>query len=343
VSGRLSGLVAVVNGAGRGIGRAIAVEFAREGSSVVVNDIGAVQDGGRDPARAFRVVDEIRAQGGEAIADIGDIGDADQAASMINKAVATYGKLDILVNCAGIGHIGTVVDTEPEDFDAIMRVHVRGYFNTTRVAAQHWVERGEYGRLINFVSMAAVVSHPSLFAYSTAKSAIVGMTRSCANALVSYGVTANCIRPNAATGMTDAMTPEGRELFRRSRGAASDSAIGTLTDPAHVAPMVVYLASRSAAHVSGRFVEARGGFYALWEEPRREQAFEGDFLADPDGVYTGIGKMLSGISVRDLKMPMPPLSSIPGWKTRYGSRVPTWDFAGFDETSAKITPSCRQQ
>jgi NAD(P)-dependent dehydrogenase (short-subunit alcohol dehydrogenase family) len=332
VSGRLSGLAAVVNGAGRGIGRAIALEFAREGSCVVVNDIGAVQDGSRDPARASRVVAEIRAQGGDAIADTGDIGDADQAAAMVNKAIATYGKLDILVNCAGNGHMGTVVDTEPEDFDAIMRVHVRGYFNTTRVAAQHWVERGEYGRLINFVSMAAVVSHPSLFAYSTAKSAIVGMTRSCANALVSYGVTANCIRPNAATGMSDAMTPEGQELFRRSGQSASDSAVGTLADPAHVAPMAVFLASPSAAHVSGRFVEARGGFYALWEEPKRERTFEGDFLADPADVYTGIGEMLSGMSLHDLRMPLPPLSRIPDWKTRYGVRVPTWDFADTDGT-----------
>ncbi len=175
--------------------------------------------------------------------------------------------------------------------------------------------------------MAAVVSHPSLFAYSTAKSAIVGMIRSCANALVSYGVTANCIRPNAATGMSDAQTPEGQDLFRRTGRAASDSAIGTLDDPAHIAPMVVYLASPAAAHVSGRFVEARGGHWALWEEPRPESTFECDFLANPEGVYAGIGDMLSGLSLRDLKMPLPPLSEIPDWKTRYGVRVPTWDFA----------------
>ena len=327
--GRLDGLVAVVNGAGRGIGRAVAREFAQQGARLIVNDVGLNADGSRDPERAQLVADEIVAAGGEAVADVGDIAEPDQAKAMIGAALERFGKLDILVNAAGNVHLGTIVDTTDDEFDSIMRVHVRGYFNTTRLAARHWVERGEYGRLINFVSMAAIVSHPSLFAYATAKSAIVGLTRSCANALVSYRVTANCIRPNAASGMSDALSPAAREHRERTGQLASDAAVGTTSDPAHIAPMVTYLASPDAAHVTGRLVEARGGHYALWYEPAPERIFNGDFLADPDGVYDGLHKMFAGLSPRDLRMPMPPLSQLGDWKKKYGTNVPAWDFDGF--------------
>jgi NAD(P)-dependent dehydrogenase (short-subunit alcohol dehydrogenase family) len=323
----LDGLSAVVNGGGRGIGQAVALEFARQGASVVVNDLGANADGSRDPSRAQRVVDQVRAEGGEATANSGDIADPSDAEAMIGTAIEEYGKLDILVNAAGNVYLGTIVDTTPEEFDSIMRVHVRGYFNTSRLAAQHWVERAEYGRLINFVSMAAQVSFPSLFAYSTAKSAIVGMTRSTANALVSYNVTANCIRPSASTGMSDFLSPV-EDPSRPSRRIYSENAPGTAADPAHIAPMVAYLASPAAAHVSGRFLEARGGHYALWTEPVRERTFDGEFLEDPDGVYDGIHEMLAGLSLRDLKMPMPPFAELGDWKKKYGTMVPAWDFAG---------------
>src|SRR5262249_6166340 len=144
-----------------------------------------------------------RSEGGEAVADAGDVTSWEDAESLIQRAIDRWGKLDILVNVAGIVRLGTPVDTAPEDFDAVIRVHLRGFFNTTHFAAKHWVARREYGRLINFASGASLISQPTLLAYSTAKTGVVGFTRSCANSLVSYGVTANCIRPSAATAMMD--------------------------------------------------------------------------------------------------------------------------------------------
>jgi NAD(P)-dependent dehydrogenase (short-subunit alcohol dehydrogenase family) len=324
VGGRLEGLVALVNGAGRGLGKASAVGLAREGARVVVNDLGTGPHGdGSDPSRAESVAREIRAQGGEAIADAGDITQLEDAERSVAAAIETYGKLDILVNCAGIIRLGTVVDTSPEDFDDVIRVHLRGYFNTTCFAARHWVARKEYGRLINFASGASLISQPTLLAYSTAKAGVLGLTRSCANALVAYNVTANCIRPTAATVMSD--------LARRVPGdhgpAPSEVASGTLRDPSHVVPLVVFLASPMAGHVSGRLLEGRGSRYVLWSEPTEERVLEKNFLEDPEAVYRGLAdEVAAGLSLKDLKMPMAPFSQIGDWADRYGFMVPRWDF-----------------
>jgi 3-oxoacyl-[acyl-carrier protein] reductase len=246
---------------------------------------------------------------------------------MTDQAISTYGQLDILVNAAGNLRLGTIVDTTPEDFDAIIRVHLRGYYNTSHFAARHWVERGEYGRLINFISMAALVSYPSLLAYSSAKAGIVGLTRSSANALVSYNVTANCVRPSASTGMSDTDDPASRLLYERSGKLASEQAVGTLADPEHMVPLIVYLASPAAGHISGRLFEGRGGHYALWSEPAPERILNCDFLSDPQQTYDGLEKELgAGLTLQDLKAPMPPLDELGDWKTKYGTLVPTWDF-----------------
>jgi NAD(P)-dependent dehydrogenase (short-subunit alcohol dehydrogenase family) len=324
VAGRLEGLVAVVNGGGGGLGRATALGLAREGARVVVNDLGSLATGGgRDPERAKLVADQIVAEGGKAIADGGDISDWADAEAMIDQAIDTYGKLDILVNCAGIIRFGTPVDTSPEDFDAILNVHLRGYFNTTHFAAKHWVARKQYGRLINYASGASLISQPTLLAYSTAKSGVLGFTRSCANALVAYNVTANCIRPDAATRMHDV---SGSAAQRRGP-SASEKASGTIGDPAHVVPLVVFLASPEASHVSGRLFEARGNRYVLWTEPSEEKVMEKNFLDDPAGVYEGLADTLcDGLSLRNLKMPMAPFEEIGDWKNDYGVLVPKWDF-----------------
>jgi NAD(P)-dependent dehydrogenase (short-subunit alcohol dehydrogenase family) len=324
VAGRLEGLVAVVNGGGGGLGRATALGLAREGARVVVNDVGSLATGGgRDPQRAKLVADQIVAEGGKAVADGGDISDWADAEAMINKAIETYGKLDILINCAGIIRFGTAVDTSPEDFDAILHVHLRGYFNTTHFAARHWVDRNEYGRLINYASGASLVSQPTLLAYSTAKSGVLGFTRSCANALVSYNVTANCVRPDAATRMHDVSGSAAQQQGAR----ASEHAEGTTGDPIHVVPLIVFLASPEAGHVSGRLFEARGNKYVLWSEPSQEKVMEKNFLTDPAGVYEGLASTVcDGLSLRDLKMPMAPFEQIGDWKNDYGVLVPAWDF-----------------
>lgn len=318
---RLEGLVAVVNGAGQGLGRATAMGLAREGASVVVNDLGTSPQGeGRRSDRAEAVAEQIRAEGGHAVADSGDISDVSEAEQLIDTAIETFGKLDILVNCAGILRLGTVFDADPEDFDAVLRVHLRGYFNTSHFAAKHWVKRAEYGRLINFASGSSTLSHPTLVAYSTAKAGVVGLTRSCANALVAYGVTANCIRPQAATPMADFAKPESQ----RAGVPASVDAKGTNSDPAHVVPLVVFLASPASGHVSGRFIEGRANSYAVWSEPEPETHFSLNYLTDPDGVYEGLQQMTAALQLEDLKMPMAPVDD--DWKTTFGIVAPRWDF-----------------
>jgi NAD(P)-dependent dehydrogenase (short-subunit alcohol dehydrogenase family) len=328
-SGRLRGLVALVNGAATGLGRATAVELAREGAHVVVSGIGTLDAGGeRDLERAQKVVDQIVSEGGEAIPDGGDISDWAEAEAMVAKAIDRWGKLDIVVNAGGISRIGTPWDTTPEDFDDIVRVHLRGYFNVTHFAAKHWVERREYGRLINFVSGASLISQPTVLAYATAKTGLVGFTRSCANALVSYNVTANCIRPWASTPMMDANSPEARRILEETGRPMSELAIGTDLDPAHVTPLIVFLASPAGGHISGRLLEARGGKYVLWSEPHEERVLEANFLDDPEAVYAGLESTIgAGLSLRDLKMPMPPLETLGDWRTNYGTLVPVWDFA----------------
>jgi NAD(P)-dependent dehydrogenase (short-subunit alcohol dehydrogenase family) len=320
-------LTAVVTGGGGALGSAIARAVAREGAAVVVNDLGTASSGeGADPSRAVALAEDICAAGGTAYADTGDVTDDQDAERLIRQAVERLGKVDILINAVGILRLGTAVDTERADFDEVLRVNLTGVFNTTRFAAQHWVARGDYGRLINFASGASITSQPALLAYSTSKTGIIGFTRSCANAFASYNVTANCIRPSAASPMMDATSPEAWKLYEKTGKLQSQTAMGTPLDPDHVTPLVVFLASKKAAHVSGRLFEGRGGHYALWTEPEEERSIDRDFLQDPEGVYAELERMTEDLSLRDLKMPLPPLDSLGDWKRTYGTRTPLWDF-----------------
>ena len=287
-----------------------------------MNDLGTSPFGeGRRGDRAEAVVEQIVAEGGQAVADSGDISDWSDAERLIDTAIETYGKLDILVNCAGILRFGTIFDSSPEDFDAVLRVHLRGYFNTSHFASKHWVKRTEYGRLINFASGSSLLSHPTLVAYSTAKAGVVGLTRSCANALVAYGVTANCVRPQAATPMADAAKPESR----RAGVPASRDAEGTNSDPVHVVPLIVFLASPASAHISGRFIEGRANSYVVWSEPAPEKQFTANFLTDPESIFEGLERITSGLQLEDLKMPMAPVDSLGDWRATYGIVAPRWE------------------
>ncbi len=253
----LAGKVAIVTGAGRGIGRALARGLAAQGAHVVVNN--------RSDEAGRTVVAEITSDGGSAVFHQGDVGTTADAEGVVELALDTWGRLDILVNNAGQTIAGTIADATDEDFDDIVRVHLRGTFNTSRAAARHWVERREYGRLINMVSRGGIDGVPSHVAYAAAKAGIIGLTRSAASALVAYGVTCNCVAPTAATRMLDGMGI-AREHFERTGRWPSEVAEGTEMDPAHVAPLVIYLASEAAANISGRIFGARGLTYTLYNE-----------------------------------------------------------------------------
>src|SRR5215475_2721960 len=260
--GRLDGRVAIVTGAGRGIGRSVATLLAREGASVVVNDLGSEVDGsGSDAGPAGRVVDEIAAEGGKAIANGADVADHRAAESMIGSAIEQFGRLDVLVNVAGILRDRMVFNMTEQEWDDVIRVHLRGTFNTTKFAAAHWRsirDAQAQNRIINFTSVSGLHGAPGQPNYAAAKMGIVGLTYSCANALGRYGVTANAISPGAATRMTESV-PTDR---RRVRTATEDE-----RSPDNVAPVVAYLAGVESDWLTGRVIGASGYDVSLFNNP----------------------------------------------------------------------------
>jgi 3-oxoacyl-[acyl-carrier protein] reductase len=205
----LDGKVAVVTGAAHGLGRIHALGLAAEGAKVVVNDLGATVDGmGTDESAAQGVVDEIKAAGGDAVAHFGDVADWDAAQSMIRKAVDTFGDLNILINNAGFTRDATLFTMTEEQFDSVVRVHLKGHFCPMKFAASYWREKSKaeggpvFGRVLSTASesyLFGAVGQPN---YSAAKAGIVSMTMGAAQLLLKYGVTANVILPRARTRMT---------------------------------------------------------------------------------------------------------------------------------------------
>ena len=264
--GHLDGKSALVTGAGRGIGRAVAMLLAEEGAGVVVNDLGTGLDGqGEDTALAQQVVDEIKAKGGSAVANTQSITDYDAAGEMIETAVNEFGKIDIVVNVAGILRDRMIFNMTEEEYDAVAAVHLDGTFNTVRHASSRMREQ-KSGRIINFSSVSAWGS-PGQANYAAAKYGILGFTAVLANSLNRYNVTSNAILPYATTRMIDS-TPRGQQ-FRDEHGKLpSEAAEGTEGDPGNVAPMVAYLATDAAHVVNGHFFGVRGhsiSLYSHWE------------------------------------------------------------------------------
>ncbi|GIW13300.1 MAG: short-chain dehydrogenase [Tepidiforma sp.] len=248
MAGRLEGKTAIITGAGRGIGREVALLFAREGCRVLVNDLGtSVAGEGADAAPAAQTAAEIRAAGGEAVPHFGDVSEMDAAEDMVRKVLDEWGRLDIVVNTAGILRDRMVFNMTEEEWDAVIRVHLRGTFATTKFASIVWRQAREGGRLINFTSGSGLFGAPGQPNYAAAKMGIWGFTLSCARALGRYGVTANSIAPGAATRMTDTVPQE-----RAGNRPRAEEARGTERDPANIAPPLVYLASDAGAWITGR-------------------------------------------------------------------------------------------
>ncbi|MFE5817746.1 SDR family oxidoreductase [Streptomyces sp. NPDC056479] len=256
------GRVVVVTGAGRGLGRAHALAFAAEGARVVVNDLGVGLDGapGAD-SPAGQVVDEIRAAGGEAVAHGGDVATGAGAASLVAAAVETYGRLDTLVNNAGFLRDRMLVSLDEDDWDAVVRVHLKGHFLPLKHAAAHWRGEAKAGRtpvarIVNTSSGAGLLGSLGQANYSAAKAGIVGLTLVAAAELARYGVQVNAIAPAARTRMTE-------RTFAATM-TAPESGFDAMA-PENVSPLVVWLGSEACEGVTGRVFETEGGRITVME------------------------------------------------------------------------------
>jgi NAD(P)-dependent dehydrogenase (short-subunit alcohol dehydrogenase family) len=260
--GSLDGRVAIVTGAGRGIGRSVALLLASEGMAVVVNDLGGALDGsGSDFGLARGVAEEIAGSGGRAAANGADVSDHAAAEDLIKTAVSEFGRLDVLVNAAGILRDRMVFNMSEHEWDDVIRVHLKGTFNTTKFAAAHWRalrDEAAQNRIINFTSVSGLHGAPGQPNYAAAKMGIVGLTYSTANSLAKYGVTVNAVSPGAITRMTESV-PGDR---RRVRPGTADE-----RTPDNVAPLVAYLASERSGWITGRIVHAAGYEVALYNNP----------------------------------------------------------------------------
>jgi NAD(P)-dependent dehydrogenase (short-subunit alcohol dehydrogenase family) len=276
----LDGKVAVVTGAGRGIGREHALALARAGAKIVVNDLGASLAGeGGDAGPAHDVVREIQALGGEAVADGENVADFAGAKRLIDGAVAAFGRLDILVNNAGILRDRMLVNMEEHEWDAVIEVHLKGHFAPTRHAAAHWRERSKAGdqvnaRVINTSSPSGVFGNVGQLNYGAAKAGIVGFTLIAAQELQRYGVTVNAIAPNARTRMTEAAfgeIPPPESGF--------DAA-----DPANNSPIVVALCADEARDITGQVFFIYGGVVNMLSGWEAGELFASDERWDPDAL-----------------------------------------------------------
>jgi NAD(P)-dependent dehydrogenase (short-subunit alcohol dehydrogenase family) len=270
--GVIDGRVAVITGGARGIGASISRLFAQEGASLVINDLGGAADGsGGDAGPAEQIAGEITAAGGTAVADGGDIADVATGERLVRTAVERYGKLDIVVNVAGILRDRMIFNLPEEDWDAVIRVHLKGHYSTVRPASAYWREQrnpqGHY-RVINFTSVSGLDGSPGQPNYAAAKMGIVGLTYSLAQGLARYGVTANAIAPGAATRLT-ATIPVDKRVSRDERPPAEEpTAEDMRMSPDNIAPVALYLASERSDWLSGRVLSAAGFDVGLYENPQ---------------------------------------------------------------------------
>ncbi|MEE2664960.1 MAG: SDR family NAD(P)-dependent oxidoreductase [Myxococcota bacterium] len=267
----LSGRTAVVTGAGRGIGRATAVELARHGASVVVNDIGTSTAGvGRDASTAQAVVSEIEATGGSALASTESVSDFEGAGRIIGAAVERFGGIDILVNNAGLSAGAPIWQLEPDVFDRVTATHIQGTYHCTRHAVPHMKDKG-WGRIVNLVSRSGLTGVAGSAAYGAGKGGIFGFTNVVSRDLVAFGITVNGVNPSS----TDTrMVSEAIEAAERGGGAMAERAANlkaVLQAPEEVAVLIVALCSEQAASISGQFFFVRGTEVGLFRPLSVEQ------------------------------------------------------------------------
>ena len=310
MAGRLEGKVAIVTGAGRGIGRGEALLLAAQGCRVIVNDLGGSTAGeGNDTSPADDVVAEIKKMGGDAAANYENVASMEGGERMVKQALDTFGRLDILVNNAGILRDRMIFNMSEEEWDLCIAVHLKGHFTATKHAALVFRQQRS-GRIINTGSESGM-GNMGQGNYSAAKEGIVGLTRTLALDLGRYGVTANAIRPRAGTRLT--LTPELRIAMERARaaaqasGAEQTSAGGAISQmdelkPEYVAPLVVYLCTDAAANVNGRDFIVGGNEVSLVSLPGKERSM---FMA---GGWTldALDAQFPSTIGAGLKNPMPP-------------------------------------
>jgi NAD(P)-dependent dehydrogenase (short-subunit alcohol dehydrogenase family) len=268
--GICDGRVAIVTGAGRGIGREHALMLAAQGAKVVVNDLGGSRDGtGHDAGPAKEVVDEVVALGGEAVANTDDISDWEGAEKLVATAVDAFGRLDVLVNNAGILRDRMLVNMTEAEWDAVIKVHLKGTAGPAHFAAAHWRERSKAGdevdaRIINTSSPSGIYGNAGQTNYGAAKAGIAAFTIIAAMELARYGVTVNCVAPAALTRLTADL----------GMGQAPDDVKDQMS-PRHIAPVVCWLASPLSASVTGRVFDVSGRLLSVSEGWHRGPTIEG--------------------------------------------------------------------
>ena len=284
------GRVCIVTGAGRGLGREYALSLAQHGAKVVVNDLGGDRDGtGADTGPAQEVVDEIKAAGGDAATNTDDISSWDGAASLIQQAIDTFGRLDVLVNNAGILRDRMIFSMTEDEWDAVIRVHLKGTFAPSHHAAAYWRDRSKAGeavdaRLVNTTSVSGLYANVGQTNYGAAKAGIAAFTQIAAQELARYGVTVNAIGPGALTRLTGDLeiTDEIRRNFA----------------PTWVAPVITWLASPDSADVTGQVIEASGLVLAVAEGWHRGPSTEP--VESPEEVGPLVRKLLADARPRTL-------------------------------------------
>lgn len=285
------GRVVVITGAGRGIGRGHALEFARQGARVVVNDIGAELDGsGGSSGPAGEVVAEIRDMGGEAVANGDDISTWEGGAGLVRTAIETFGGLDVVVNNAGVVRDRMFANAAEDEWDLTMAVHLKGHFTTSRHAAAYWRDRSKAGeavdaRIVNTTSGAGLLGSVGQAAYSAAKGGIISLTLVQAAELGRYGVTANAIAPAARTRMTE-------QVFAATMAAPEDPGAFDEMAADNVAPLVAWLGSADSASVSGRVFEVEGGKVSVADGWHRGRVIDNGARWEPIQVGAAVVELL---------------------------------------------------